>query len=578
MSSFLPFLLKGSFILPNEDSKSNNIIEETEINDNSNLNIFINSILPTNLKIKNIFEEIYQIHLKKNKPFYSNFQNVVIIPQKPPQNIYENIMIIKLILGKLLNNEQTQLTISGNFKKVFQSLNKLQIYILNLSLNHFNEISLIPNLYNTNELKTSLIRSILSFYSPDSNEKLSNLFFYYQFFDENSKPINLFISGSNIKNLKTNELFKYTEEDHIFNNYFTLHKSNNIIKFYFNDLNKNYLRRSFCSTNSKNLIINSFLIQNINTNINEETAKNLSLNLSNFSIDFIFSVYSIFSNMDQKKVNILFESMLKLFAYSNQHLKLIKLLSFYELRRTNDTNELFRKNNCYIRSVIQYINLITKDFKLTTIKELFKIITSSSDWSFDHPNDIDLINAKNLIIQFWKYLISKINTIPPSIRSLCRFLRLLSEREFRSNLLNHRAIFALLLLRFLFVSLTAPEDINDPNMFDPRKIAKSVQFTKLLAFVGQMTTISGENKGDRTKFNSIIEETSHYVVEFYEELCKEVEIEKFEVSIPELIEASNNFKYFIFENEKKLIDFEIDIDLENSFSDEFITEFILHKN
>jgi len=572
----LKFLLEGSFIIPNHQIR-NPVSCVPSSREDSELFKYIDKMFFGDFNPKSVFDFVLRHHLENKRNYYKNPRQVVVIPKKMPESVFEGIQIIRSLTGRVFSTKASYLISNSRISEGISCLTEWQKYILQLSLDHFHQIVCIDDIFSNDEERSITIKSILGFYSKLKGDIDDGSFFCAQFVDSRSNPIYLCIYDNIITDIERKQSFVFSENDSISENSLSLTTIGTLSKesFRFSNLDKVTLRRALCHSGFSSTwkIIDTIRCMSpINGLTTIEQALSMSYAISSSGPDFILSVFSLFAEIDQKSANHYFQSLFTLFASTNQHLRLFKLLCLKELRRTGSTNELFRQNNVYIRCIIQFFNQVSADFKNNTVKELIDIIGSSPNWSYDHPKENDMFVVNDLIHKFWRHLINKIDTIHPGIRAICRYLRLLSEREFRQKHLNHRAMFGVFLLRFLFVSLSTPDN---PDI-DPKKLAKSLQFTKLLAFVGQMSTITGEHQGERMKYNDIIIESFSIVEEFFDKLCQETPIEPVIIPRQELIEAASHFRSFIIEKEIALRESDIDNDFEKSKTDEALSEFITH--
>ena len=265
------------------------------------------------------------------------------------------------------------------------------------------------------------------------------------------------------------------------------------------------------------------------------------------SPEFIDWFYARLSDLtDQKRSTKLRLDLIRLFGHEGTHMMLLKYLAYNELQRTGSSNTLFRQNNDFIRTLIQFINEAGADFQRTTVVELVELVGRCKAWSYDDPQGDDTETARQLIDDFMCLLVSRIDTVPASIRSLCRFLRVLSEHEFMEPELSHRAVYALFLLRFLFVVMTDPQLLEGAAV-SGKTFGKSVQFSKLLSNAAQMTTINDKTQKKRVVFNEAIVKTYPSTKRFYEALTAPCDASALSVSEADLEIAAKDIAEFLSE-------------------------------
>lgn len=226
--------------------------------------------------------------------------------------------------------------------------------------------------------------------------------------------------------------------------------------------------------------------------------------------------------------------------------------------------------------------MVSEGYKRNTIRGLYDLTAKVDTWSFDHPEEKDLEIVDNLINKSFTFLIDNIDKVPLSVRALCRYLRLLSERRFRDPKLIFRANFALVLLRFIFPALTSPVDLGlDLMTINKKELAKTIQFTKLLAFVGQNQHLTGKHQKERELMNSVIDKNSSLVTQFFEKLCEEPKGEGMKkgkdsmtISKDELIKSAVIVRDYVQKNAAVLSAYTPPLRFENIYVDELLTEFV----
>lgn len=587
---YVPFLVNGTFIIASPENKVESIVKvipKPEADDNSNICKYIRKNFTSAFDLQEMLSEIEADH-SANPNIYLSNREVIVCPFVKPATPIERVQIVKNLMKNIFTREQ----VIASAGAVFVVLNKLSVwekYIISLIANHFYNLLMCNDYYSSNELRGKMVRKIFDFFVPSSLNPLKEHPF--------ASPVTL-LSGKTPFN-KSNSLGlvinssddiivfssdsqswpKFTADSNCsFNNNKIVLRSNDtgeLCEFLINDnvcdsdwCNFLWLNDSIRLKSAESIILSCKAFKGINLSLGEATS--LSKVITSFDCNFILSLYKIFPN-DSKSFDPLFNSLLNIFISENKELQLIKFIAYYELIRTKDINEMFRKNNNYFRSITMFINRFAKDYKKTTIKRLYELIIGWENWNLKSPTDKDEEIIDKLVKEFFKVLIDDIDNIPSQIRTLCRFLRLLSERQFREPVLVHRPIFAVFILRFVIPSLTATDEFGiQPN---PLHIKKVAEFTKVVSYVSQISLRSIDSQMTQLTNNLTVKNCS-LVINFYNKLCSEHVQKSAHILANDLIESVSMIRDYSLKHEKEITGFNSSIRHEHIFVDELLTEFV----
>ncbi|OHT04332.1 hypothetical protein TRFO_28152 [Tritrichomonas foetus] len=615
------FALNGSFVVAIETNKTPSriqITEQPEKYDNSPLCQYIQKCFPIKTTtIPKLLASIEDDH-KQYPNLYLTKREVVLIPGEEPLKPVERIQCIKDLLAHLFTQTQIETSAQGYAKIAVGTITDYQKYVLTNVVNHFHRLLINDNYYNTPESRKDFYTLIFSLFIPISLKTSPVRIAAPVDLLHGSLPVSsprdlciIVKSPTDIQILSHDTMswpsVEYDDKSYVDGNllhlksvdsekYVDLICHANISPTTWRQIlwpNSAPHRTSIISViescksfgnppkppkqpknapPSSGTGITPSMIKN--SKMNAAAATGIARAVSSIDNSFSLAFYATFV-ADNKVFERVLKAMLVLFISEHREMQLLKLVAYFELDRTIDLNEMFRKNNNYFRTITFYVNFVSDEYKRTTVKDLHLMIAAADMWSFDHPDEKDLQTVDTLIHKFFTILIEQIDKIPPNVRTLCRYLRLLSERKFRDPKLIYRAIYAVFLLRFIFPSLCAPMDLGiDMMKIKQRELAKVIQFTKLLAFAGQNQHIVGEHQGDRKSMNDVIDKNTPLVIKFYNAICTEGHGETSHITKTELIESAMVFHEYVLNNEKALSEFTPPQLFENIYVDELLTEFV----
>lgn len=610
------FALNGSFLVAVLENKTPSKIIKARQPDafkNDSLSDYLKNQFPPKLTIPGLLHKIEIDH--QNSPnLYLTKREVVLLPQEEPVKPIERVQCLKNLLSQLFSNQQVDTSARGFAQIAISTLTDWQKFILTHVLNHFHTLLLNPKYYNTKQLRTQFFSTIYSFFIPTSLQTIPVRI---------SAPVDL-ISGKlqvsppqdlcmivkspkdimvlspdtfswpsvefddnsyvdcwnlHLKNVDTNEYIdlqfapkqvKFTKEE----------KGQNLT------IPKQYL---ISSTTWRQILwpdaspyrdsIRSVIESCIafgSDPLNAAAATGIARVVTSIDNSFSLAFYATFKE-SSKDFEQVVTALLTLFMSEHREMQLLKLVSYYELHRTIDVNEIFRKNNNYIRTITFYIQMVSDEFKLNTVKPLFHKIVKAGKWSFDHPSEKDLQTVSKLIKESFIFLTDNINNIPASVRNLCRYLRLLSERKFQDPKLIHRSNFAIILLRYIIPLLIDPSGLGIDAESFAAGLVLVIHFTKILLSAGQNQILIDQHDSDRILWNPVIEENAPYVDKFYEVLSQEpkdqVLKESSHISKSQLIESATIIRDYVQRHAEALGAYVPPTRFENIFVDELLTEF-----
>lgn len=628
MESFDVFALNGSFITAvpaNKTPSRISISKQPAGFTNGVLSDYLKSSFPPNLTIPDLLQKIEDDH-KTYPNLYLTRREVVLIPGEEPIKPIERVQCLKNLLSHLFETSQVDTCAQGYPNIAISTINPWQKFVLTSVINHFHRLLLNDDYY-SGDKRSDFINTVYSFFIPISLKVAPVRIAAPVDLASGSlqvRPPNdccmIVKSPTDIQVLSPDTLswpsVEYDESSYVdgrvlhlksvdSNDYVDLVYQPKVIKLnkdaskkknetlnkaplaeYNRELNPVIWRQilwpsSAPTRDSIQSCVETCISYGSDPNINAAAASGIARVVTSYDNSFSLAFYATFSD-DNKDFERVLRPLLTLFISEHREMQLLKLVSYYEINRTIDLNEMFRKNNNYIRTITFYINMVSEGYKRNTIRGLYDLTAKVDTWSFDHPEEKDLEIVDNLINKSFTFLIDNIDKVPLSVRALCRYLRLLSERRFRDPKLIFRANFALVLLRFIFPALTSPVDLGlDLMTINKKELAKTIQFTKLLAFVGQNQHLTGKHQKERELMNSVIDKNSSLVTQFFEKLCEEPKGEGMKkgkdsmtISKDELIKSAVIVRDYVQKNAAVLSAYTPPLRFENIYVDELLTEFV----
>ena len=589
--NFVPFIINGSFVVQSSERNSTNMrhFDVPLKFDDSPLCKYIQNNFPEKFDFSKLLKAIEDDH-KENPKLYLVNRETIIIPAFFFFFPLERVQFVKNLLSNTFTKEQILTCASGASNLAISELSSWQKYIISNTLIHFHTLLSSKQFYPSDELRSQFVRKVYSFFVPDSFKQITDTrlaapieLVKGKIPVNSSKGLSIIIISSDDITILTSDLLSWPQFTYDLNcsfdsNKITL-KSNEteqLCEFLIDSNNVDeaqWCNSLWPKSNPKfssnlSVLTSSKAFKDIQLNGGEATS--LAKVMTSFDTSFIFAIYNVLSN-DQSSFDHIYNALFNIFASEQKELQLLKVIAYCELVRTIDLNEMFRRNNNFFRSITIFMNKVSGNYKQTTIKEIYNLLSSSEKWNPKDPSEKDEEIVDDLVKKFFGILIKEIDHIPPSIRIFCRFLRLLSERRFRDQMLTHRAIFAVFILRFVIPSLCDPQSLG--VSLDPKKLTSVIQFTKLVAYVAQILIRKTDSKLTQMT-NNIVERNSSLVVEFYDALCKNVAPKEISVLRPELISSVTTIRDYVLLHENEIINYSPNFKCEELFVDDLLTEFI----
>ncbi|OHT01475.1 hypothetical protein TRFO_31703 [Tritrichomonas foetus] len=592
----LPFALKGSYILYGIDG--NEEIEKPEpvappSLERSQVCDYIAANSPEEFSLIDLLNQIEQDHVDHKNNYYLDIFSIALIPKADLKSPKERIQFLKNILNNLFTREQIDTCGAGRANVALNSLTEWQRFILSASLQHFERILKIDGVYQSDIDRKNYVRNVLQLFVPPflRPPEIVRVVSPVTLIDgtmDISKPSKVYITVTSPKNitLESQDLLicsklNFNSSDYVGDDKIQLTSADittNKFVLGYKSLSKETWNNILwpvvgVQRSASQSVVDSCLAYGKAKKLSPAAVSCMARVVATTDYRFLFALYNVLDT-EINSLNTVFNSVLNFYAFHSKHLQLMKFLCFYELQRTENTNEIFRQNNNFIRSINLFMRRVSDKYLNTTIKDLYFLIAKMPQWKLENPDEKDCEILTSCLQQFWQRMIETVDTIPPSIRNICRYLRIASELLFREKNLNHRAIYGVFLLRFTFVVLVSPMEFGVNMEDDPVGYAKVTQFTKVLAFSGQFMKLGKNEESPKAVLNPAIEETNELVLEFYEKLCLPVEADDVPVSQEDLSLTTIDFCKFV-QNFKEPI---LSYDQENSYSyifvDEIISEFL----
>ena len=586
---FLSFTLTGSFIIPSDGASTVPLMNEPQEVDNSATAQFVKDNFAEGLTVRSLFAAIEEDH-KKVKNLYLVPREVVIIPRVAPTTPLERVMFAKKLLSTCLSYETLAISAQGHSQIAVARLGAWPKFAISVALRHLN--NLVKNgFYSTDDERAALMDTFFGMFQPkDSNVVRIAL------------PVRL--KDGNLPVRGTDGLCLIAEEsdrmvvmsgDMMSWPAVTFDERSGVeldlITVKDNDTEK-YIKLEYDDTKVPRAEVMSALWpaatpewSSIRAAVNScrgfygaktmsgGAATGIARVVSSLDSSFVLALYNSFS--DLASFEPIGNALLTLFGSENRELQLLKVVSYQELKQTSNVNELFRKNNNYFRTITQLLGRISDHYKQTTVRKLCDLVAKSENWSFDNPKAEDIARVEALLQKFFEVMIQEVDNVPVTVRGLCRFLRLLSERLYRTSKLNHRAIFALFILRYMCPALTDPKGAVETGAISTKELAKVVQFTKLLVYVGQLQYIDQEHHAKRADLNATVDKLAPTVLEFFDKLCVEQTREgDLSVTKDEIIEAAVTLVSYVEAHEEEILRYNVPAVGKHMFVDELLCEYI----
>ena len=555
-------LLQNSFVYRGEAENVLFSSERPEKYDNSNLCKFIQEFFPSNLTIEELFSQIEEDHISSKKNLYIIPRRAVIIPQVPPENSMERVQFAKTLLQNVFDSD-----LLSKSAEVFQppnsALSPYQRYVISIAFSHFHRLLTNQNVYTDKKSKDELVRSIFRFFNPDIN----NL------------NIPRLISNSNLDN----KLITIISQSKVLvgDEVWDINPDETLQPFTNNTL-------PLISPTGQNINVK---LQGISSSIFESafsyepnsflTILNLCHQQFKNDQQLLEAFSSIIGSLDTRFLQVIFSILVSnspvfsqlqtIYRYAKKELFYYKQLAYLELYSTVDLNAIFRQNTNYIRALNSFVKEECQEFKSKYYDKMISLISAQPLISIEKAKEKDVEIADKMIKDFFEILIKSVNDIPIIIRNLIRFMRLLSETLWLNPDLIYRSTFSIFLLRYISPIL------SEPRSDDIRITTKAVQFTKLMAKVGQMNV----SEKDKSLMNKMIINNFKEAVKFYEEMVKIPQFQESKhVTSDDAIKAIKAFKSFVLENENELLkESEKKYNPHtNIFVDEYLSEIIARSN
>lgn len=602
LTCFLPFELEGSFIITSSSLPRANeyYIPKPYENvqppppDRTQFSQFLKENIPDDMPIAELFYNIEQDHFNDKKDSYLTSLDVSLTPKQRPKTPRERIQFVKNLLSNVLTYDQIDTSSAGRPGVALNTLTPLQKFVLSLSLTHFNNIFRIEGVYTTQETRKALAKRFLllflpSFLNPPKIVRVVSPLTFLEGDIDMPKQSLVYMTVNSPKEImiESKDLLSsynliFTSTDKVNDSIIQLTSADIqskklIFKYNNQQLSKDTWNQILWPTvgSTRSLaesVVDSCFAYGKADHLCAAAVTCMARVVTSMDQRFLFALFSVLDD-NRSHLPEIFNCLLNFYAFHSKHLQLMKFLCFYEMRRNEDVNEIFRQNNNFIRSINIFIKRVGSDYITQTMKEIYLMITKFQPFKLDNPTERDCEVLKDCLKQFWSKMLDTVDKLPPSIRSLCRYLRLASEIYFVDKNMNHRAIYGVLLLRFIFVMLVSPMEFGIEIEDDPIGYAKVTQFTKVLAFSGQFM-LTGKPGSPKAVLNPAIEETNDLVKEFYLQLCQPVPADDVPVSQAELMKTTPAFVKFVQEFKNSILAFCKNEMYSHIFVEEFIAEFI----
>ena len=585
---FLAFTLTGSFIVPGDGGSSVPALNEPQP-DNSAVAQFVKENFADGLTVRSLFADIEADH-KEVRNLYLVPRDVVVIPRVAPKTAFERVAVARKLLAQCLTYDQIQTVALGHSQLVVKSLEPWTKYVVSVVLGHLHSL-VKSGYYQEEKEREALMEAVFSMFGQRESQMV-RLAAPVQL-KEGSLAVRgndglcLIVQAPDKMMVMSGDMMSwpgvtFDEKSSVALNVITV-KDNDSEKYVKLEYDDSKLPRMEVMNAiwppatrewpSVRAVVDSCRGLYGAKEISGGQAAGIAKVVSSLDCSFVLALYNSFTNV--AAFEPIGNALMTLFASENRELQLLKLVSFQELRQTSNVNELFRKNNNYFRTITQLLGRISDNYKNTTVRKLCELVVKSESWSYDNPKAEDIARVENLLTKFFQMMIDEVDNVPVTIRSLCRFLRLLSERMYRTGKLNHRTVFALFILRYMCPALTDPKFAVETGAINPKELTKVVQFTRLLAYVGQLQYIDQEHHAKRADLNATVDKLTPMVLEFFDRLCVEQTREgELSVSKAETIEAAQALVAYVEANEQQILSYNIPICGQHMFVDELLCEYI----
>lgn len=569
------FTLSGSFIVEPKLQSQIGVPVSPNADDSSPVCQFIKENFPQDMSVtvRSLFTSIEKDH-ETIKNLYLSAKEVFIIPGVAPTTPYERIALARKLLANTLSFDELRTSASGHSQLAVSTMPSWERFVVAVALRHFQKL-LQLGYYKNEAERTAFIQAVFSMFEPQSKDirlvtPVKLVKGRLSIRDENH--IALVVRSQDDIVAQSADLLSwpavtFDAKSSVFDGTLTLTSvdSERQVQFGFSipsETIRNAIWTPACPIiSSTKAVVDSFRGY-YGQMLTGGAAASLARVVGSIDTSFILSLYQTFSG-NVKLLEPVIHALTTLFMSESNELQLVKTVAYYELAGTKNVNEIFRGNNNYTRTILTFLNRVTEKYKQTVVKDLCCMLTSGDDWNFDSPREDDVRTVGDLLRNFIRTLITRMDEIPASVRTFCRYLRVLSERMFRNKILNHRAVFALVILRFLCPALMAIS--NDP---------KVTKFSKLLVYACQFQRIDCESHPQRSVLNIVINNVTDLVIEFYNKLCVETKNPGVSIVRSEIVQAASTLRDYIQEHEKEILEKSTKMRNSHMFVDELLCEFI----
>jgi hypothetical protein len=570
MSGSSPFihLLSASFIEPSihhpQVLPGLHELVPPRAHDTTPLSIWFQRHFPDGFSLPELLTQIEEDH-SIDPQLYIQPIRAVLLPKTIPGTSFERVQLAKNVFSQLFNEEQVSTTVSTGFIK----LNPWQIYVLNVALCHFHKLVVLLRVPLSNSGgRSAFLQSVFSFFCPQRSPPIRRLL-----------PVSLVsgklpISGYHGLTLKivsptSMEVIsgdarawpavKFDERGFVAGKCITVADADtdNLVKLEFDtSLSRAAVRNAIwpvtsCRTREVDAVVDSFLaFKNVKT-LTAGAAETFSTLIVSLDPTFILACYSCFDRDNFKSV---FHALTTLFACKGRSLQLIKLLAYIDLSRVPEPNQIFRSNSNHFVSIQLYFDRIATAYRTEICSQITSLVIQAGGLSSAQCTEKDF----ELIADIFKLLLDRVSKVPPLVRAVCRYVRLITEILFEDSTLFYRPVAALFIFRFLVIKLSIPINGKVPDK-------------AFIAFITQFAHLSTLSNAPIPGFERI----APIIARFFNELCKTGRrVPDIGVDRGEIINAAGIVKAFVCANAEKIRAFHPALDYRHVFVEEMIGEYI----
>jgi hypothetical protein len=303
--------------------------------------------------------------------------------------------------------------------------------------------------------------------------------------------------------------------------------------------------------------------------LNAGFAESLATLLSSLDVSFVLACYALFAGEGKADFRPVFHALTTLFACKGRSLQLIKLLAYQDLAAVKNPDQIFRGDSPFFQSVKIYLERVAGRYRNAICQKITALVKKAGSCNYDAATDKDAEIAVTVIKQVFTLLIDELNSIPPIVRSLCRFLRLVVEGLFANRAIFYRPIGSLIIFRFLVSEITIPSTLKADTPPD-RQLLK---FGTLLTRAATFTVTGGDLSATA---NRPIVENSGLIAQFYDKLCTDggraVDLT---VDRKEIVEAAAVVRDFVVKNADRIRAFRGGATCRHIYVQELLSEFII---